>query len=336
MPVNITVSQALDWWKCPQFHWYKHVLHRSPTGEYKGPADLGTLMHSRLEVFMKVLKFYDMHPPQTVLDPFTTDGHHWAMREELERAYLDKGMGLKPNDRNAAETLEYRLNWWATAGEWKRWDEIILIEKPLTLVIGQVEGQDVVLHSKPDVFVVWNDKIWHVQWKSHSKNFTNLSLLVESSMHEATFKLQVEDNPAFKLPFGGTLLGAFDKDALHSQKKGAKCPHCKKAGFLVKPVEPFVKMTYLDIHDGFVSDARIALLEAAEGIAAQINYLNDNLSVDKNVVQWPRNLNSCADIFKQHICGYRAGVCQRRTTIMDQFAYVDYDPQSHYTGVNDG
>lgn len=333
LEIDVTVSQVLDYWKCPSYHWYYHVLKRGKE-EYKGPADLGTLAHSRLEDFMKILQRYDMKPPEEVMVPLV---NHWNLHDELVSDYAEKNVELKAKDLSAATALEYRLGWWFANGEWQRWDEILMIEKPLRLSLGDFLTTDgslvtVFLNSKPDVFVVWNDKIWHVQWKTHSKNFANLALLVESSMHEASFRMQVERNPAFKLPFGGTLLGAFDKDALHMQKKGAKCAHCGRAGYEVKPAAPFVKMAYLPSDDGFVVDAEAAIVEAALGIADQMAFQNTYKHdvVKMGQARWLRNLGSCSDIFKQRLCQYREGVCQRRASIMDGFQYNDVDPQSHY------
>jgi hypothetical protein len=323
--IEVTVSQVLDYWKCPQLHWYKHVLKRGLSGEYKGAADLGTLAHTGLENFMTTLmpEHADIREPS--LEVMGSE-RWWDLKAKLIAEYAAKGGELKPNESTAAEALTARLAWWVReSGDWHAWTKVLAAEKVFRYEV----APGVWLRGKADAFVVYQGKVWHVQWKTHSGGLANLEILVESSMHEATFKAGAKVlYPDYE--YGGTMLGAFDKEPLHTKLKGAKCAHCGRAGYQLKPHRPYCNIKYLDICDEFVSDAHMAIVEAAAGINDQFNFYGAHPEVDFNTVQWPRNLHSCADMFKKHLCGYRAGVCQRRASIMDQFKYIDIDPQSHY------
>jgi len=334
--MEITVSQALDWWKCPQYHWYYHVLKRAIEGEYKGPADLGTLSHAGLEGFMGSLIKNKMQIPSMQLEMYGST-KYWDLKAKLIKEYEEKGGELKPKEPAAAEALTMRLAWWVReGGDWQQWDQVLAAEKVFKVEL----APGIILRGRADAYVIYRGKVWHVQWKTHSGGLAQLEILIESSMHEATFKLGAEVlYPDYE--YGGTMLGAFDKEPLHIPAKGQTCSCCGRKGYRPKPIRPFCNIRFLDIHDGFVKDAKTALVEAAQGIRDQFNYMDSIMvmpptpgialtSQPVDWVHWPKNLNSCADIFKKTLCQYRAGACQRRTSIMDQFAYKDIEPQAHY------
>ncbi len=324
--ITVTVSQVLDYWRCPQYHWYRHVLKRGVTGEYKGAAKLGTLFHAKMEEFLKVLMATDMDPHQSVLDVWTKPGH-WNLQAQLAAEHEANAQEAKPGDLLAADALSVRGAWWVAQEGWRKWETVLGAEEPFEYEV--VPG--VTMMGKPDGWIVWNGKLWHRQIKTHSGGLAALQLLVESSMHEATY---AEAGPKLfpSREYGGTMLATFDKAALHLRKKGEKCTHCGKAGLVWKDPTEHVKTTFLSIDPGFITDMHQAVAVAAEGIQVQQEfYALRRLDPEMlSSAQWPRNLGSCADIFKKVLCGFREGVCQRRTTIDDQFAYVDIEPQGHY------
>lgn len=175
MRLNITAMR--DTLMCPQYGYNKHIVRRGPVWTPVA-LDVGSLFHEGMEqrlVGEPVIKH---------LLP------SWGMVSQPARDTFDK------------HKLWIPMNAFAPDPNW----EIHGIE----MRVGRAITPNLELVGRLDGFILWQGKLWDLQWKTYSDDLLDLIEKVRLSWHEVGYQWMAEST-APSIPWGGTILGACQK-----------------------------------------------------------------------------------------------------------------------------
>lgn len=175
MRLNITMIR--DTLKCPQ---YAHNLHVARRGPVWTPValDVGSLFHEGMERRLRLEPVLKHELPS------------WGMVSQPARDTFDKHKLWVPMN-----SFEPDPNWEIQGVE-------LRVQRPITPnleLVGRLDG-----------FIIWQNKLWDLQWKTYSDDLLDLIEKVRLSWHEVGYQWMAEHS-APTIPWGGTILGACQK-----------------------------------------------------------------------------------------------------------------------------
>jgi PD-(D/E)XK nuclease superfamily protein len=325
--LRITVSQVEEYLHCPMKHFFRYIVKRTPEDEVSGPGlSRGKAFHEVMEDWLKM----------RMAGTDFTDPLYWA-----ERLTPPDPDALKIEDARKIEALALRGAWFVKRGGFP-WDEVLCVEQEQDLEIGTLYSGNrngnapvqVILMTRPDVFVRDDRGVWSVQWKTHSGGLEEVVADVENSLHEATYSLTA---PYLfpTVPFVGTMLGSFSTMPIHTREKGAECSHCAEKGLRYRNPEEAVKVQFLPLADGVPQRAFETIQIAAKGILSQKVFYASRIWDASSPPFMPppsvalQNPSACIGKYGR-VCGFRKGPCNEAGTVMDQLRYVTLDPNAHH------
>ena len=173
--MKCNVSMLKDYLRCPQLAYNLHVLRRGD-GKRSVALEVGTLFHEAMEQRLRGVASKAWTLPS------------FADVSDEGRAAWNKHKLWLPADA------------FILPPEW----EVLAVEKAL-------EGEELgtTVQGRLDALVLYNGKVWSLQWKTYDNDLLLLQERVEMSMHEVIYQWLADENAL--TPWGGTILGACQK-----------------------------------------------------------------------------------------------------------------------------
>lgn len=199
--MNISISMLKDWLRCGQYAHNLHVSRRGPI-ERNVNLDVGILFHEgmALRPAAKVL-------PSTAIALNGSEWYEWNQLPSWNE------VGEKAQQEWNKHRLWLPINAWVPDPQWELLEPEMKLQHPISPT-----GEHV-LQGTLDRPVIWQDKLWSLQYKTYTEGSSpewallNLLEKVRLSFYEVAYQWLMERTICKDrgLPYGGVILGACAK-----------------------------------------------------------------------------------------------------------------------------